>query len=214
MAYRKVVLAEGEIYHTLNRGVGGTGIFLDGRDYQRFIEAMVYYQLQNPPAGFAQFRSNRERYPINDKKKLVEILVYCLMPTHFHFGLKQLSSDGISLFIKRLLDSHARYFNTRHSRKGHLFEGNFKAVRVETDEQLLHLSRYIHLNPITDFLVKDLKEYPYSSYLEYLGLAKTQIVDRDFVLSFFKTPKVYEEFVLSQVDYQRKLKEIERLLLE
>lgn len=214
MALRKTVLAEGEVYHILNRGVDKRVIFSDTWGYKRFIQAMIYYQIKNPPVKFSKFILNKDRYKIEKDKKLVEIFAYCLMPTHFHFILKQLSKDGISLFIKKLLDSYARYFNTKYSRRGPLFEGNFKAIRAENDEQLIHLSRYIHLNPITDFLVRDLKDYLYSSYSEYLGFSKTKIADKEFILSHFSSPKKYEDFVLSRVYYQRELKKIQRLLLE
>lgn len=214
MALRKTILAEGEIYHVLNRGVEKKIIFPNAWEYRRFTQVMTYYQIKNPPVRFSKYILNKDRYIIKEDRKIVEMFAYCLMPTHFHFILKQLSKDGIFLYMKKLLDSYARYFNLRHSRKGPLFEGNFKAIRVENDEQLIHLSRYIHLNPITDFLVEDLKKYPYSSYLEYLNLAKTKITNKKFILSHFRNPKKYEEFVLSRVDYQRELKKIQKLLLE
>lgn len=214
MALRKTILAEGEVYHILNRGVEKRVIFSNNWEYRRFTEAMTYYQIKNPPVRFSKFILNKDRYKINENKKIVEMSAYCLMPTHFHFILKQLSKNGIFLYMKKLLDSYARYFNLRHSRKGPLFEGSFQAIRVENDEQLIHLSRYIHLNPITDFLVEDLKEYPYSSYSEYLNPSKTKITNKEFILSHFKNSKKYEDFVLSRVDYQRQLKKIQRLLLE
>lgn len=214
MASRKVILAEGETYHILNRGVGKRKIFADARNYKRFIQTAEYYQLQDLPTKFSKFILNKDKYEIENEEKNVEIFAYCLMPTHFHFILRQTAENGISIFIKKLLDSYVRYFNTRHSRKGPLFQGNFKAIRVESEEQLVHLSRYIHLNPITDFLVKDLKNYPYSSYLEYINLSKTQIVNKEPVFHLFQNSKAYESFVLSRKEYQRKLKEIERILLE
>lgn len=214
MALRKVVLAEGETYHILNKGVEKRRIFTDAWDYKRFIQATEYYQLESPPTRFSKFLLNKDKYEIENKEKMVEIFAYCLMPTHFHFILRQITENGISIFIKKLLDSYVRYFNTRHSRKGPLFQGNFKAVRVESEEQLIHLSRYIHLNPITDFLVKDLRNYAYSSYLEYIDLSKTQIVNKEPILSLFQSPRAYQSFVLSRKEHQRKLKEIERILLE
>lgn len=214
MALRRIVLAKGEIYHILNRGVEKKVIFADAWDSKRFTQAMIYYRLKKPPVRLSKFLLNKDRYEIESKENLIEVFAYCLMPTHFHFILKQLSENGISLFMKNLLDSYARYFNTRYSRKGPLFEGNFKAVRVESEEQLIHLSRYIHLNPITDFLVKDLKDYSYSSYLEYLDISKTRTVNKEFILSLFRGPEDYEKFILSRVDYQKELKKIERLLLE
>ena len=76
----------------------------------------------------------------------MEIICYCLMPNHLHLLLRQLMDGGISKFMSNFANSYTRYFNTKSKRKGPVFEGKFKAKRIETDEQLLHLSRHIHLN--------------------------------------------------------------------
>lgn len=95
------------------------------------------------------------------------------MPNHFHLLLQQIRDGGITEFISKLTNSYTRYFNIRNKRIGPLFQGEFKAVHVETDEQLIHLSRYIHLNPIVSYITKKLESYQWFSYLEYLGRAKT-----------------------------------------
>ena len=99
---------------------------------------------------------------------IVDIGAYCLMPNHFHILLQQLQDNGISTFVRKLLNSYTRYFNTKNERIGPLFQGQFKAVRVESDEQLLHLTRYIHLNPLVGYVVKDLRNFEWSSYLDYI----------------------------------------------
>lgn len=217
MAYRKVVLANNEVYHVVNRGVEEREIFLDKRDYTRFLDAFIYYQKANPPTRFS-FRKRLSKdvwTKLASLENLVEIICYCLMPNHFHFLLKQNKDEGISLFISRLSNSYTRYFNTRHRRTGHLLQGPFKAKRIETDEQLTHVSRYIHLNPVVGFLVKDSKDYHYSSYLEYIGRKKEKtICQKDIILSQFSSPKGYEKFVLDQKDYALKLKEIQKITLE
>ncbi|MBI4990582.1 transposase [Candidatus Gottesmanbacteria bacterium] len=135
------------------------------------------------------------------------------MPTHFHFTLKQEMDNGIRQFIQRLSNSYAHYFNLKSQTKGPVFEGNFKAVRVETDEQLFHLSRYIHLNPVTGYLVEKPEDYHYSSYLIYLGKEKSNIVDPRMIIANISREN-YQKFVLDQKDYQRKLSYIKHLLLE
>jgi len=211
MARRKVVLAEGEIYHIFNRGVEKRDIFLDKRDYQRFISTFVYYQYQKPPIRYSYRQRQKlpQKTPLEETGKLIEIYAYCLMPNHFHFLLKQTSKNGISKFVGQISNSYARYFNARHDRIGSLFQGKFKAVRVTSNEQLIHLSRYIHLNPIINYLVKDLSQYYYSSYPEYLGLKKV-VCSPDEVLGQFNTKDDYEKFVLDQEEYTRELKKIER----
>jgi len=212
MAYRKVILANDEIYHVLNRGVEERVTFEDKRDYRRFIASFVYYQKANPPARFS-FRKRVKKEELKGDN-LVEIICYCLMPNHFHFLLKQVKERGISLFIGRLVNSYTRYFNTRHRRSGHLFQGPFRAVRIVSEQQLLHVSRYIHLNPFVGFLVKDLRDYPYSSYLEYLGLSQSSFCSSEIVLNHFSSREEYEKFVLDQKDYALNLKKIEKAILE
>ena len=148
-----------------------------------------------------------------------EIIAYCLMPNHFHFLLKQLKENGISIFLRNFTDSYTRYFNTKQERNGPIFQGRFKAVRIETDEQLLHVGRYIHLNPHTSYVVKtlkDLENYPYSSLPEYLGDSslKHEICNKEIMLGYFKNPTLYKQFVFEQADYQRTLGNIKHLLLE
>lgn len=136
------------------------------------------------------------------------------MPNHFHFMLRQEKENGIKQFIQRLSNSFAHYFSIKYKQRGHVFEGNFKAVRVETDGQFIHLSRYIHLNPVTAYIVEDPKDYPYSSYNTYVGNGGFTFVDPKPILAQFPSSKKYEEFVLNQKDYQRSVQEIKYLALE
>lgn len=212
MAYRQVILANDEIYHVFNRGVEERIIFSDKRDYDRFAKTFIYYQKSGVPPRFSLNKKIPHEVFVK-LSNLVEIIAYCLMPTHFHFVLKQKKENGISQFLSQVVNSYTRYFNTRHKRKGHLFQGPFKAIRVENDEQLMHLSRYIHLNPSVDYLVKNLKEYEHSSYLEYLT-SQRGICQKSIVLSLFPSPKVYEKFVLDREDYGRRLNAIKRLAIE
>ena len=182
MPGRSIPLVTNQIYHVINRGVASQPIFYHQRDYARALETILYYQQQNPPLRYsfflrlpAQQKRNLLTKPIGKGKLLVEIIAYCLMPNHLHLLLKQLEENGISIFMSNLTNSYTRFFNTKRKRKGPLFQGKFKAVRIETDGQLVHVSRYIHLNPYTSFVLKSLEElesYPYSSLPEYLGSKK------------------------------------------
>ncbi len=97
----------------------------------------------------------------NDNKS-VEVVAYCLMPNHFHLLVKQVSEGGISKYLRQAINSYAKYFNTKYKRVGSLFQDMFRAVHIETDEQFIHVSRYIHLNPLVSYLVgkKELLSYP------------------------------------------------------
>ena len=137
------------------------------------------------------------------------------MPNHFHLLLQQLTDGGISKFIKHIGDSYTRYFNTKKERVGPLFQGAFKAVHVETNDQLIHLSRYIHLNPLVSFIVKEenFLSYPWSSLQIYLK-KRHNFVNPKPVLEQFKTNDEYLQFVLDQIDYGKELEKIKHLILE
>lgn len=213
MPYRTTVLGTGEIYHVFNRGVAKMPIFNNRRDYNRLLETLYYYQFQGPKPQFSQL-SRFKDFNFEKNKKIIEIICYCLMPNHYHLLIKQLEDNGVSEFINRVFNSYTKYFNTKHNRVGPLLQGQFKAVRIGYDEQFIHVSRYIHLNPITSFLVKDLRDYPWSSYHDFIGLQKDKLCNNSPVMAFFKSPKKYEKFVLDQVKYGQSLEIIKHLAID
>lgn len=222
MARRKTILATNEVYHVYNRGVEKRPIFILKKDYLRFLELINYYQFTDCPLKFSYFvrlpleeRLNTLKKLQSESKKLVDIFAFCFMPNHIHFLLKQLADRSISKFMAKITNSFSHYFNTRHERTGYLFQGNFGAVRIETNEQLIHVSRYIHLNPVSSYLVeiKDLENYEYSSYPEYLDI-RSGFSNVEEVLSFFKNGQEYKNFVEDQADYARQLENIKHLTLE
>lgn len=224
MPGRKTPLINNEVYHIFNRGVASQPTFLNKRDYQRALESIFYYQNSNPPLKYSRFLSLSVKDRIEllenlvaQKNFLVEIVSYCLMPNHFHFLLRQLKDGGIAKFMSNSINSYTRFFNTKRERAGPLFTGKFKSVRIETQEQLLHVSRYIHLNPYTSFVVKtleDLEKYPYSSFPEFINKAGSNSCSKDIILTNFKRADLYKQFVFNQADYQRTLDQIKHLAIE
>jgi len=165
---RKVILANGEIYHVFNRSIERKPIFTSKREYLRALTTVDFYRFANPLLKLSKVLVLEKEKRIeffrelkNQGQQLVEILSYCLMPNHFHFLLRQQLDNGISRFLSNFANSYTRYFNTKYQRTGALFQGIFKTVRIESDEQLVHVSRYIHFNPVLSFLVDDenLEEY-------------------------------------------------------
>lgn len=213
MPSRIFPFVNGQFYHIYNRGTEKRPIFENRRDQNRFIQTMCYYQLEGPKPKFSN-SFNNPFFKLNIDKKIIDIVCYCLMPNHFHFLLRQLKEGGITEFISKLSNSYTKYFNTKHKRVGPLLQGEFKAVLVESDEQLLHLSRYIHLNPLVSYVVKDLGLYNWSSYGEYINTNFKGLCSKDDILDFFKTPNKYKQFVLDQIDYGEKLELIKHELLE
>lgn len=135
------------------------------------------------------------------------------MPNHFHFLVRQIQDKGISIFMSQLTNSYTKYFNTKYKRVGPLFQGAFKAVRVVTDEQLVHLSRYIHLNPIVSLLTKSLMNYPWSSFFEYSGEASGFCSTKE-VLSFFPSKDAYKKFLEDQTEYGITLETIKHQIID
>jgi len=116
--------------------------------------------------------------------------------------------------MNNILNSYTRYFNIRHNRKGPLWEGPYKKLAVETDEQLLHLTRYVHLNPVTSYLVNKPDEWLYSSYKEYLGTDNLSQKICNFGNLLDIRPNSYSEFVEDRISYQRELAKIKSLAIE
>ena len=212
MPSRIIPFVNGEYYHIYNRGVEKRRIFQNGYDNKHFIKTMSYYQLEGPKPKLSNFFKYQIFKPDFDKK-IIDVTCYCLMPNHFHFLVKQIKEKGITEFLSKLTNSYTKYFNTKYQRVGPLFQGEFKAVHIESDEQLMHVSRYIHLNPLVSYLVKDLNLYKWSSYLEYTNKIK-EICNKKDILAFFKSPQDYRNFVLDQADYGKSLETIKHQVLE
>lgn len=212
MPSRVVPFTNGEIYHIYNRGSEKRPIFDKRSDYKRFLKTLSYYQLEGPKPKLSHFSFLSIQKP-DPLKKIVEILAYCLMPNHFHLILKQLSEKGVTEFMSKLSNSYTKYYNTKNNRVGPLFQGEFKSVLVESDEQLIHLSRYIHLNPLASALCKNPEDYEWSSYNEYFKNI-AGICFKEIVLSLYKNSFEYKEFVLDQADYARELEIIKHQLID
>lgn len=216
-------LITGEIYHIFNKSIAEYKILNDSADFLRLIETLRYYQKKKRKVlSFSHFYRSQERlmqYPkgkeiIDQDRNIVNIIAYCLMPTHLHLIIRQLEEKGISIFMSNILNSYSRYFNIKHKRKGPLWEGRFKRILVENDEYLIHLTRYLHLNPVTAHLVDVPEKWLYSSYNEYLSnfSIDSRLCKYDDVLDI--KPIAYKEFVEDRIAYQRELAKIRNLLLE
>ena len=222
MSYRKNPLVTGEIYHIFTKSIAGFKIFNNHGEFLRMKELLIYYQYNNPGIRFSwltgevkgkECNEGENKFLKNDER-IVQIIAYCIMPTHLHIILKQLKALGISSFMNKVLNSYSRYFNTKHKRRGPLWESRFKNVLVENDEQLLHLTRYIHLNPSTSFLVTEPEDWLFSSYGEYIGKTKESeniCLHRNFITI---DPFSYKKFVNTRIDYQRDLAILKNLLFE
>lgn len=169
---------------------------------------------EEPLVKFSVYRKQKNKYKLNLNDKLIEVIAYCIMPTHYHFLVVQKKENGILKFISKTCNSYSHFYNLKKERQGPLFQGKFKAVRIRGIEQLLHLSRYIHLNPVTDYIVEDPENFEFSSYKDYLGERKSNFINPEVILSEFSTIKDYQQFVMDRKNYQRDLAQIKHLILD
>ena len=184
MPRREIKFYAGEYYHIYNRGNNRQNIFFEHENYLFFLRRVRKYLL---PSG-------------------IVVAAYCLMPTHYHLmvGIKQTSEvletsevSEVSTGMMRLSVSYTKAINKRYQRSGVHFQGPFEAVHVDRNEYLLHLSRYIHLNPVTAGLVERPEDWEFSSYREYVGLRNGTLPEPEIVLSQFPTRSAYQAFVVS-----------------
>ncbi|QQG44765.1 MAG: transposase [Candidatus Roizmanbacteria bacterium] len=218
---RRLPLITGEYYHVYNRSIGKASIFEKTHHLYRAIETIDYYR-HFTLLSFSKFQrlTGELKYEFSLIKKkqqpLVEIYAFSLMPNHFHFELKQLVDNGIQKFLTNFQNSYAKYYNTIEERVGGLFQDRFKAKRINTAEEFTHVSRYIHLNPVTSSLIsfEELAFYPFSSYMWYLNPLINRFVNTEVVLNHFKSLSHYSKFISNHVAYQKKIKKIRRLLID
>ena len=166
---------------------------------------------------FQQLKPNDKLNLLNQfstNQLLINIHAYVIMTDHFHFLIQQSKKNGIRTFMQKLLNSYSHFYNILNKRMGPLFEGNFRAILIEHDNYLIHLARYIHLNPVTAYIVKDPANYPHSSYNIYLGNKKLfPPITTKTILSYFKNIKEFQEFHLKHKYEQRLTAKIRKELL-
>ena len=221
---RKNPLVTGEVYHIFNRSIADYKIFNDDYDYQRMFYLINYFQIKKPPCKFTNFINLKEvrqkgffdyfNLVTKENEKLTQLIAYCFMPTHIHLTIKQLKLGGISIFMSNILNSYSRYFNTKHKRRGPLWESKFCNVLVTKDEQLLHLTRYIHLNPVTAKLVNKPEDWKFSSFREYAEDTEVnqQICQYSDLLEI--KPNEYKKFVRDRASCQRELAKIKKIMID
>jgi len=222
MPYRDVIFANEYIYHIFNKTIDHKKIFDEEVTCENLLKVVKYYRsTYSKKHSYSEYLILESRIRESINKKIYdpnsfqfEILSYNLMPTHFHFLVKQKKDNGLIKGFSNLLNSFVKHFNKTNERSGPIFLPRFKSVLIKTEEQLKHVSRYIHLNPYSSQLVKNYKElleYPFSSLKEYL-LGFSGICNVDYVLGLFSNnPKRYEKFIKDNADYQRSLEKIKHI---
>lgn len=178
---------ENGYYHIYNRGVEKRDIFLDEQDCKVFLHYLKLY--------LSPIEELKDNIIINSRilrfirlnlSQEVNLLSFALMPNHIHLQIKQRTHDGIIKLMRRLTTSYVMYFNKKYGRVGGLFQNTYKAILIQEEAYLLHLSRYIHLNPFK--LPKNLINFlEFSSYPYYLGQKNASWVKPKEILDYFRS---------------------------
>lgn len=206
---KKPQFTEGPIYHIYNRGVEKRNVFLRDRDYLRFIHDLYEFNdadsVSNLWYYFNPKTSEVEPHYIPKERKqrklLVEIFAFVLMPNHYHLILRQLRKNGIVDFMQKL-GGYTMYFNKVNRRVGPLFQGSFKAVLVEKTPQFIYLPLYVHANPLKiyrgstslDKTMKFLEAYRWSSFPDYIGKKNfPSVTSRQFLQECFGEAREQQE---------------------
>lgn len=202
-------------YHAYNRGVNKRKIFKDKQDYTTFLSYVKDYLSPVDSVGLLKVLADagtsaaektvaRKILGLNNFCDRVTLLAFCLMPNHFHFLIKQKDKQAMEILMRSLMTRYTMYFNRRYGRVGTLFQSSYKAVLVETDAQLLHLTRYIHRNPLSGRILEGVSLYEQltaqpSSYPNYLKRIKQDWVKPEFILQNFSESGFdsYQDFVES-----------------
>lgn len=198
---RKESFAKGEFYHIYAHGIGDMKIFKNTKDYQRFLSLLFSANNYDSIPRLDRKPGLNSVWDIlgNETKQensLVDIVSFSLMPTHFHLLLGELGDANISKYLHRILVSHAKYFNLKYERRGHLFESKFNSKHIHDDNYLLVVSSYIHKN------AKDLPgwknkedKYPWSSYQDYVEANRWgKLLNKDIIEDQLKGQR-YKNFV-------------------
>ncbi|QQG42384.1 MAG: transposase [Candidatus Giovannonibacteria bacterium] len=214
---RKFRFTNGEFYHVYNRGVDKRDIFLDGYDFERFLQGMEDFNSVKPIGSIFE-HSFRKLLLSNRIAKLVDVVCFCLNPNHYHMILRQRVDNGISEYMRRIGTGFTQHFNFKYHRTGVLLQGKFKAKHINSNEYLLHLSAYVNLNNKAH-RIKGNKKFR-SSWEEYFSKqkSKSSLCRSAIILEQFDSADEYRKFAESSLndilERKRLFKEMEDLLCE
>ena len=173
MPRRGEEFVKGEYYHIYNRGVARGAVF--------FVPGNYEYCLRLIKRSMGEYA--------------VKVIAYCLMPNHYHFLLRQEGDSSLAAFIAVVFNAYVQAVNKQQQRHGTLFEGRYRHARVDSDEYLAQLCRYIHLNPVYAGLVRQPDEWPYSNYQDWLSLRAGTLKDEALIRELWGSGEGYRRFV-------------------
>ena len=183
---------ENGIYHVYNRGCNKDNIFFSDDNYLYLLEKL---------------KEEKDKHEI-------EVIAYCLMPNHYHLLLMQKSDKPISRFIQKVFNGYVQAINKQQNRSGTLFEGRSKSILVDDEIYLMHLIRYIHINPVMANLVLKPEQWQFSNYLEWIGKRNGSLFSEEVFDNLFDSHKHYQDFVENYVDDLKIVKGLQKYLFD
>lgn len=204
---RSVPILDLSTYHVYNRGNQKQTLFFDQQDYARFLFLILYFQ---SPEVFTQINRNVSKFVTKQsfgvkkddeeevvKRRVVTLQNFCIMPNHFHLTVFNNSETGLEKYMHRISNGYAKYFNTKYERTGHVFQGTYKAVLIDSDKQHVYTSAYIHKNSeeITEWQGRA-DSYIWSSYQDYIRENRWgELLDISTIRDTFSSSQEYRTYV-------------------
>lgn len=215
---RKTKFAPGQYYHIFNHGVDEKKVFSTDSDFKRILVSLVVFNDQKDSThNLSRFVKDPIKlikgYTPDNRDRLVDIIAFTFLPTHYHLFVRERVKNGISRFMHRLAKGYSRYFNLKNKRSGSLWQAPFGAKHVNNRPHFIHMISYTHLN-ILDLYCPDWREgeiknwskmapklisYPWSSYANY-RTGSSQIPFINLILTrpkwfseYYPEPKAFEE---------------------
>ena len=176
-------------YHFYNRGAHRDSIFREPENYLFVLGKLKHYC----------------------RELALTPIAYCLMPNHYHFLIRQDGEQAAGLLPQRIFNSYTKAYNKRYEHSGTLFESNYKVITVQTESYVLNVCRYIHANPVKHGIVTDLRDWPYSNYLEWIGERLGTLVDRAFICLYHPTSDDYRETIQAYLQEREQLAALDYL---
>lgn len=204
----------GEIFHICNKSISNYHIFRSEKLLSKFFTTLNYYnndQLKISLSRALRTELNLSNILLQREENIVHIIAYCIMPDHYHLLVMINKSEFFSKYINNVESSYTRYYNKLYNRKGPLWQSRFRAVHISDNSTLLHVHRYIHLNPTTAILVQKPEDWKWSSYSSYINDKFVLVINKE--ISIHSTEN-YRKFVENQIDYQKTIKSIRRALID
>lgn len=219
---RKKPLANNEYYHIYNRGVDKRQVFLEEKDFSRFLISM---NLLNDKEDGVMIRWRDYKrcvksarlddfLKLNFRKReyLVDIVSYCLMTNHYHMILKQRVEKGIEKFLQKLGTSYTKYFNEKNNRNGALFQGRFKSSLIKSEGSFSRFSVYVSCNSEVH-KVCAAKNYPWCSFPHHIGKSKDDFVRDEEFRRDFRDANELEKYAKENIaDFQERKQDQEMFL--